>query len=319
MSRLRQVRNGLTLIELLVVIAILSILAALLLPAVQYAREGARSMACRNNLRQIALATHAHETLYRHLPTGGWGWRWQGDPDRGFESSQPGGWVYNVLPLIEQSRLHDAGTGLDAATKATVLAESAAIPLTIFVCPSRRSPRPLPFTHRIDFVNSARPALVARSDYAACSGDQPPDVRNGRGRGPQSLEQADSPSYRWLDTNLTGVVFRRSLVRFAEISDGLSNTYLVGEKYLARRAYFSGKDQNDDQNMLVGFDSDTLRTTDPKYPPKVDDKTALNDHAFGSAHPTAFHMALADASVLTVSYDIDLVVHRDRGTRSDSR
>lgn len=313
------IRRGVTIIELVVAIAVVAVLLALLAPAIQYGREAARSLACRNNLRQIALAAHAHESLYRHLPTGGWGWRWQGDPDRGFGPAQPGGWVYNVLPFMEQSPLHDNGAGLGAQQKAAVLAESAATPVKIFVCPSRRSPRALPYVHRTDFINVARPTLVARSDYAACSGDQAPDVQRGKGRGRQSVAEGDAPSFRWLDTDLKGVVFRRSRVKFADITDGLSNTYFAGEKYMARKDYYTGIAQNDDQDMLVGFDSDTLRTTDPKYPPKFDDRAKPSDHSFGSLHPAAFNMALADATVTTVSYDVDLEVHRMRGTRRDVR
>ncbi len=83
-------RRAFTLVELLVVIAIIGVLVALLLPAIQSAREAGRRTQCLNNLRNIGLAFANHLDVHKQYATGGWGWIWSGDPDRGFGLRQPG-------------------------------------------------------------------------------------------------------------------------------------------------------------------------------------------------------------------------------------
>src|SRR5947207_12126668 len=109
--RLRRCRrDGFTLIELLVVIAIIAILIGLLLPAVQKVREAAARTQCLNNLKQMGIGLHSCHDTNGYFPSGGWGWNWMGDPDRGSGKRQPGGWVFCILPYVEQQQLFSQGS-----------------------------------------------------------------------------------------------------------------------------------------------------------------------------------------------------------------
>ena len=141
MSAPQRIRFAFTLVELLVVIAIIGILVSLLLPAVQSAREAARRSQCLNNLKQLGLGMLNHESAHQFFPSGGWGWYWVGDPDRGTGAEQPGGWVYALLPYIEEGPLYDDGAdGQPDLLTPQQLAGSARriqTPLPGHQCPSR--------------------------------------------------------------------------------------------------------------------------------------------------------------------------------------
>jgi prepilin-type N-terminal cleavage/methylation domain-containing protein/prepilin-type processing-associated H-X9-DG protein len=300
-------RRGFTLIELLVVIAIIGVLIGLLLPAVQKTREAANRIRCANNLKQLGLAAHMNHDVYGHLPSGGWGWYWVGDPSRGSGRSQPGGWIYQSLPFIEQVALYrESGTAAGAD-------KMIATALPLLNCPSRRTGGP--FTgggHGYLNYGGITAPLMARSDYAANCGDQSADELFA---GPSSLAQGDSATYSWPSTtSFTGIVYQRSEIRFADIQNGTSNTILYGEKYLNPAAYLTGTDGGDNENMYVGFDNDTSRSTD--YVPLQDRRGYSNTFCFGSMHPGGVNMLYCDGSVQVIGYDINAAVFRRTGNRN---
>lgn len=334
---------GVTLVELLVVVAIVGLLAALLLPAVQAVREAGRRTRCQANLRQLAMACLAHEHARGFLPTGGWGGAWVGDPDRGFGEQQPGGWAFNILPHVEESGLRDAGAGLaDANAKADLVAIRLATPVAVFVCPARRSSAAWPLAASKPALNlaavpatvSRRPAAVVRGDYAANMGGGDMNNRYRSGGSPSSVVSGDvmddAAWHAGYGPPPDGLVFRRSRIRFRDIPDGLSATYLLGEKYVDPGSVATGLSDDDDQCLYSGHDRDVLRTG--LEPPSQDragfDPATVSGVpgspnkfplpiAFGSPHPNACGMALADGSVRPVSPTIDPAVHRAAASRND--
>lgn len=323
MPRHRQGRNGFTLVELLVVIAIIGILIGMLLPAVQQVREAARLKTCSNQLRQMVLAAHNHESAIGHFPTGGWGWWWSGDPDRGYGRSQPGGWMYNILPYIEQNNLSvlpgdgDANTITQSQRENTLRMIQTVIPF--YHCPSRREailyPKPVDGT----FVayNSARVTLenpnVARADYAANMGTNWPSL-GGEFPGPGTMPPHPSgPEHG----DYNGLIFATSQVRHGDIHDGTSNTYMMGEKYLNPDHYRTGLSGDDNENWTTGANNDNYRSG---YYPPLRDRPGVNlagQYRFGSSHAAGFQMAMCDGSVHLLSFDMTPSVHSNLSDRRD--
>jgi len=169
-------RAGFTLVELLVVIAIIGILVALLLPAIQAAREAARRSQCKNNLRQVALACLNHESTHKTFPYGGWSFGWMGDPDLGVGRQQPGGWIYASAPYLEEQAVYNLGKGLAWNDKKAELSKQMQQVVPVFNCPSRRSglnqPARSPGGKYCDGGNDANlknaliPDTLAKTDYA---------------------------------------------------------------------------------------------------------------------------------------------------------
>jgi prepilin-type N-terminal cleavage/methylation domain-containing protein/prepilin-type processing-associated H-X9-DG protein len=322
-----------TLVELLVVIAIIGVLVALLLPAVQAAREASRRTQCANQLRQLTLAFQNHHDVQKHLPTGGWGWTWIGYPERGFAKEQPGGWLYNILPFIEQAALHDLGRGSSGAARSAASWQRVISPFEGMNCPSRRSTNVYGFkSNTLTFIDCDAFDRCSKSDYAANAGDMlSPEMLEF----PRTWDAAKT--FNWerdckAEINIlfqpgpSGVVFARSEINFRNITDGTTSTYLVGEKFMAPEHYETGTDPGDNEPAFGGNNSDTLRITSPKFkvgrdmtvrPDTSEDQFSLGEYIFGSSHSGGFNMAFCDASVSLITFDVDSEVHRLRGSRED--
>ncbi len=163
-------QNAFTLVELLVVIGIIAVIAGLLLPAVQSARESGRRVQCTNHLRQIGLGCIAHADRHSFFPAGGWKEDWVGDPNQGNGKGQPGGWIFNLLPFIEYSTLHDKGLGLSNSELKESLTNMAQEPLPLFNCPSKRKADVCNNIKYRVYFNTNQPIYFARSDYAGNAG-----------------------------------------------------------------------------------------------------------------------------------------------------
>ena len=204
-------RRGFTLIELLVVIAIIAVLIALLLPAVQAAREAARRVQCVNNLKQVGLALHNYHDALGAFPMG-YAARSRALPVDGQTDTAPGwGWGSMILPQMEGGPVFNAvnfALAVEAPQNATVIRTA----MAAYVCPSDVTGGPFPALDGSTPGNAL--ATMAPSSYAACVGN----------------DLADSSTGLNNDGLGNGVMFRNSRVRLADITDGSSQTILVGER-----------------------------------------------------------------------------------------
>jgi prepilin-type N-terminal cleavage/methylation domain-containing protein/prepilin-type processing-associated H-X9-DG protein len=283
MTRLRRSDGGFTLIELLVVIAIIGVLVALLLPAVQAAREAARRASCTNNLKQIGLAFHGYHDAHDRLPMG--------------YTYTPGyirggfGWGAMVLPNLENRPLFDATNfGLPLWNAANTTTATTA--LRSYLCPSDDTSEGR-FLERDGFK-------YAKTSYVACFGpgnmDANPDDRRG-------------------------LFSRNSSTRFADVTDGLSQTLAGGERHNGVFAVEIGShDHYDAETVWVGAVKedpldDHAHTTlfQAGHTPS---SGFMNDQDAASRHPGGANFLFGDGSVRFLKASIDLAVYQGLSSRA---
>jgi prepilin-type N-terminal cleavage/methylation domain-containing protein len=319
-------RRGFTLVELLVVIAIIGILVALLLPAVQAAREAARRTQCQNGLRQMGLAIHNHVDAMRVFPTGGdhpWpciqnyasGGRPFGPDKQGMS------WAFQVLPFLEEGAVH----GLDTTEEI----ENTFIEM--YFCPSRRPPARWEGTDTACSGGRISPWLM---DYVATTpGTRWRNEADYWGCADCIWATPEGREY-W------GIIVRTNWVRdtanpgqgreagatspidFGNIADGTSKTLMLTEKRLQPSHYLTG-DWHDDRGWSDGWDPDTVRST--AYPMGPDTETGLaglsaREFGFtiGSAHTAGVHACRGDGSVSSIEYGIDPQLLNRMAHRADA-
>jgi prepilin-type N-terminal cleavage/methylation domain-containing protein len=323
---------GFTLVELLVVIAIIGVLVALLLPAVQAAREAGRRMSCQNNLRQLGIAAHNHHDTLLALPHAGRSNGASQAPQLVYheithipyvKEMQMASWGFQILPFMEQKNIHqgigapdiNGSGGVADDTDRLYQAMTSVIPT--FYCPTRRGPKPidrnngtvspcsLPTT--TDVPGSQKNGLI---DYACSAGSRDGDNSLGNidSRNGASIHIGCSAS-----PGLNGEPRRpgnRSTIGMEGIIDGTANVILYGEKRLHVRLLFSNR-ADDRESYVAGFHQETMRYSDLRPMPDRLDQVpgnGANDNGqwrFGSSHPAAFNVVMCDGAVKSISYRIE--------------
>lgn len=332
METIRRRVRGFTLVELLVVIAIIGILVALLLPAIQAAREAARRTTCVNQLKQMGLAMLNYENTLGEFPTGGTE-PWHNEGDDSVRFGKGYGWMVQILPYIENGALQDISKNYgegdqhrDRIVRGT--------PVSLYNCPSRRGATII--YERLDEGDGQQGVCAegcALSDYAGATPanildlDRPsfdPWFWQGMRQGNVLTAAQQMIRYRGqkYPVSYQGVIVRTGMAKpckVRQIVDGLSNTMAIGEKRLHVDLYQVGA-THDDIGWTDGWDPDIMRYTG--YPPSADalqneDDSPAYPYQFGAAHAAVFNAVFADGHVASIQYDIDLLTFNALGHRAD--
>jgi prepilin-type N-terminal cleavage/methylation domain-containing protein len=280
-------RDAFTLVELLVVIAIIGILVALLLPAVQAAREAARRTQCASHLSQLILAVHSYEAAVGALPPG------TRDPAPSPILSTPTGlhhsWLVELLPYLEQGNAYGA-VNRKASVYAAANAPVRALGFHVLVCPSQGG---------VLAPNAPSGSPLGVTAYAGCHHD------------------VEAP----IAANNNGVFFHNSHVMFKEVRDGLSQTVFLGEKPVevggrTELGWMSGT-RATLRNMGGGLTAGSSRPLPGSLPPPDDPPTFVG--TFGSWHPVVVLFAFGDGHVRPLGASIAPTVLAQLGHRADGQ
>ncbi|MGD9632046.1 MAG: DUF1559 domain-containing protein [Pirellulales bacterium] len=325
-------RTAFTLVELLVVIAIIGILVALLLPAIQSAREAARRSECLNNLKQLGLACHMFESNKKVFPTAGgtvnqyFNSAELSKPIYGYENAS---WMYQILPYIEEKSLYDLRRG-DGGTNAgftkTGLSEK---PVKVFNCPSR--------SNRFGIVGIS---IYALGDYAGVmAGWNDPDWSTFAWQITEPTRDGKYEATVWTGILARGghvqngsppTIWKFPRVGFKNIEDGASHTILLAEKAVSSDNYsVSVHTYWEIYGYYTGADWPVMRIFGPRLPegPNTraevrvladsEKRTVPDEFGFGSAHPGIICAVFGDGSTRNISSAADLIVLDQLGKRAD--
>ena len=280
-------RKGFTLVELLVVIAIIGILIALLLPAVQAAREAARRMSCTNNMKQIGLGLHMYHDTFKTLPAG-----WRGfDPSTGQPHwfGLPGwAWSASILSYMEQTAIHDSLLHFDRPITDPVNDDARVAEISIFRCPTDTGEKTFDLAGGGPSVGGGVtfPIEIATGNYIGAFGTA--DLHD--------VCSPSSPAFNGCEGN--GTFFLNRQVRFADIKDGLSNTLVVGERSskLAPSTWVG---------VVTGAQHGVARVAGlATFPPNSEENEEHYSHSFSSFHPAGTNFLSGDGSVKLISETI---------------
>ena len=300
-----------TLVELLVVITIIGILIALLLPAVQAAREAARRMQCTNNLKQIGLALHNYHDAHNVLPFGA-----------GYQIAMTGTWATFILPYMELQGLYDT-IDFRSDMGGTKNAAAAMTVLPAFACPSDPIAASPILTDRIQEnmpPYGSNPVTAMGLWYPACIGPTTPDycLYSSDPAACQGCNYGNWPGGFCTAAKLTGEacfsgMFGRSTVCvcFSMVKDGLSNTLMVGETLPSQNQY-NCVFCNDRPVASTHIPLNTMAdmTIDPSG------LAYVRASGFKSMHSGGVNFAAGDGSVHFLSETIDYLLFNRLGSRN---
>ncbi len=296
-------RGAFTLVELLVVIAIIGILVALLLPAVQAAREAGRRSSCSNNMKQLALATHNFHDIRKRLP-------YNGDDIRNSGCCYTGGytqwsWIARMLPFFEQEPLYNQlglNQSLPGENPMSNVLGQLGIQIPALLCPSDGENG----APRTDCANMPAGSPIGLTSYKGVSGANwawgsypytPPGLGN------DGLEDGN------------GIFFRsdyRKRFRLASITDGTSNTLMVGEDLPKMNIHNGWPYSNTTTGTCAIPLNNALVAGQPGFNNAGD---WPNVYSFRSRHPGGGQFAFADGSVSFISQTINLQTYRDLSSK----